>query len=77
MAAPTGRLREFDAQPRALMVVDRSLRETSAEEYHTVGRLRRPGRYNVVFFLDSPRTAHCFEVEVEPDPLLDTKRHTG
>lgn len=40
----------------------------------TTATLRRPGLYDVAFFLDSPRTIHCFEVEVEPNPELAAER---
>lgn len=32
--------------------------------YEAVARPGRPGRYEVAFFLGSPRLTHCFEVEV-------------
>ena len=34
--------------------------------YEAVTRLAEPGRYQVVFFLDSPRIVHCFQVDVKP-----------
>ncbi|HSN85657.1 MAG TPA: hypothetical protein VL025_02815, partial [Thermoanaerobaculia bacterium] len=33
--------------------------------YQAVARLGRPGRYEVAFFLGSPRLVHCFEVEIQ------------
>lgn len=34
--------------------------------YETVARLGLPGRYELVFFVGSPRLVHCFQVEVRP-----------
>jgi hypothetical protein len=42
------------------------LREGARGTYEAVTRLGRPGRYEVAFFLGSPRLVHCFEVEVLP-----------
>lgn len=43
-----------------------ALREGAGGTYEAVTRLGRPGRYEVAFFLGSPRLVHCFEVEVLP-----------
>ncbi len=66
MAAPMGSFSNYSREPRAVMVVDRSLKETAPGIYSTVAKLNQPGAYSVVFFLDSPRVVHCFEVEVAP-----------
>lgn len=42
------------------------LREGTGGTYEAVTRLGRAGRYEVAFFLGSPRLVHCFEVEVLP-----------
>lgn len=42
------------------------LREADPGTYETVARLGRPGRYELVFFVGSPRLVHCFQVEVRP-----------
>jgi hypothetical protein len=78
MAAPMGHFRNYDRQPRAVLVVDRSLRDrSSAGVYQTVARLGRPGRYDVVFLLNTPRIIHCFEVAVAADPVLEQRRRAG
>lgn len=64
MAAPMGRFSNYSREPRAVLVVDRSLKERSPGVYETTAKLRRPGVYDVAFFLDSPRIVHCFEVKV-------------
>ena len=53
MAAPMGSFSNYGCQPRAVLVVDRSLRERgSPGVYETTVRLRKPGEYDVVFFLE-------------------------
>jgi YVTN family beta-propeller protein len=74
MAAPMGSFQNYSREPRALMVVDRSLKERRPGSYETVTRLPGPGHYQVAFFLDSPRAVHCFPVTVAVDPALAEKR---
>ena len=64
MAAPAGGFSTYGRQPRATLVVDRSLRERAPGEYATTAGIGRPGTYDVVFFLDSPRVVACFGLEV-------------
>jgi len=71
MAAPMGSFNNYGHEPRAVLVVDRSLQERAPGVYETVARLPRAGRYDVVFFLDSPRLVHCFDVSIAPDPAQD------
>jgi len=74
MAAPLGAFETFGRRPRAVVVVDNSLEEQEPGVYETTARLRRPGTYDVAFFLDSPRSIHCFQVEVAADPELEARR---
>jgi hypothetical protein len=64
MAAPMGSFRNYGREPRAVLVVDRSLRETRPGEYATTVRLREAGQYDLAFFLQSPLVTHCFPVQV-------------
>lgn len=64
MAAPMGGFKNGSREPRAVLVVDRSLRERSKGLYATTAVVNDPGKYNVVFFLDAPRVVTCFPVEV-------------
>ncbi|HEY0553872.1 MAG TPA: cytochrome D1 [Thermoanaerobaculia bacterium] len=73
MAAPMGSFQGY-GRPRAVLVVDRSLKERSPGSYETVARLPGPGRYRLAFFLDAPRTVRCFDVAVAADPVLAAKR---
>ncbi|HEY9282803.1 MAG TPA: cytochrome D1 domain-containing protein [Pyrinomonadaceae bacterium] len=74
MAAPMGSFQNYKRVPRAVRVVDRSLREESAGVYSTTVRLPKSGRYDVSFLLDSPRVVHCFEAEAAPNPALKEER---
>ncbi|HEV3078119.1 MAG TPA: YncE family protein, partial [Thermoanaerobaculia bacterium] len=75
MAAPTGSFQNYGRQPRAVLVVDRGLRERQRPgSYETTARLPGAGRYRIPFFLDAPRVVHCFELEVLPDPELAAAR---
>jgi len=48
-------------------LLDLALREGERPGiYEAVARMGRPGRYEVAFFLGSPRLVHCFEVEIQP-----------
>ena len=78
MAAPMGSFSNYGRQPIGAQVVDRSLRErTSPGVYQTVAKLPKPGLYDAVFFLDSPRFVNCFQFAVEPNPAIEAERNAG
>jgi YVTN family beta-propeller protein len=77
MAAPMGTFSNYAREPRAVLVVDRSLRERSPGLYETSARLNRAGLFDVAFLLDTPRIVHCFPVRVEADPDLAALRDFG
>jgi YVTN family beta-propeller protein len=70
MAAPMGDFQNYRREPRAVLVVDRSLRETNAGVYTTTVKLPASGNYDVAFLADSPRIAHCFDAAADVNPLL-------
>ena len=74
MAAPMGQFKNYGRRPKAVAVIDRSLDEKRPGRYETATRLTKPGRYELVFFLDSPRVVHCFPVEVAADPAAEAER---
>ena len=74
MAAPMGNFGNYDRVPRAVMVVDRSLRETAPGVYETSVTLPAAGPYDMVFFLNAPRIAHCFRMEIPVNPDLPAAR---
>jgi DNA-binding beta-propeller fold protein YncE len=68
LAAPMGSFDNYGHAPRAVLAVDRSLRSRGPGVYETTARLRRPGEYRVLFFVDSPRLIQAFDVTVKADP---------
>lgn len=67
MAAPMGHFSNYSRQPRAVLVVDRSLKERRTGESEATARITRPGSYILAFFLDSPRVIQCFDdIDVQP-----------
>jgi YVTN family beta-propeller protein len=77
MAAPMGSFQNYKRDPRALLVLDNSLRETERGIYTSTARLPKAGQYDVVFLLDSPRLVSCFEVSVAENPALPKKLETS
>lgn len=70
MAAPMGSLQNYRRVPRAVLVVDRSLRETAPGTYTTTVRLPKSGNYEIVSLTDAPRIVHCFDLHIKPNPTL-------
>jgi YVTN family beta-propeller protein len=77
MAAPMGSFQNYRRQPRALMVVDRSLREATSGVYTTTTKLPKSGVYDVAFLLDSPRITHCFNAEAKPNPEVPHEKQVA
>ena len=74
MAAPMGNFSNYNQEPRAVMVIDRSLQEMAAGEYETIAKLRSPGLYDLAFFMDVPRFIHCFRINVLPNADKENTR---
>lgn len=70
MAAPMGSFNNGDRQPRAVLALDRSLRERSPGSYETRVHFDSQGSWSLAFFLNSPRLLHCFPLEVAVDPSV-------
>jgi hypothetical protein len=70
MAAPMGSFQNYRRRPRAVMVVDRSMREVTSGVYTATTKLPKSGIYDVAFLLDSPRVTHCFTAEAKPNPEI-------
>lgn len=77
MAAPMGSFQNYKRDPRALLVLDNSLRETERGVYTSTVRLTTPGQYDVVFLLDAPRLINCFQMPVADNPALPKKVATN
>lgn len=70
MAAPMGSFQNYRRDPKALLVVDNGLRETTKGMYITNVRLTDAGDYDVAFLLASPRVVSCFNFKVAENPDL-------
>jgi YVTN family beta-propeller protein len=70
MAAPMGSFQNYRRDPKALLILDNSLHETSPGVYTTTVRLPQQGHYNLAFLLDSPRLVNCFDITVKENPAL-------
>ncbi len=70
MAAPMGNFQNYRREPKALLVLDNSLRESARGEYITTVRFASSGTYDVAFLLDSPRLVKCFQMSVAENPAL-------
>jgi YVTN family beta-propeller protein len=77
MAAPMGSFQNYRRKPRAVTVVDRSLRETTSGVYSTTTKLPKSGVYDVAFLLDSPRVTHCFSAEAKPNPDVPREKQVA
>jgi hypothetical protein len=75
MAAPVGQFENYGHNPRAVLAVDRSLKERSRPGvYETVVRIPEPGSYEAIFLLDTPRLVKAFRFDVTAIPELERKR---
>ena len=70
MAAPMGSFQNYRREPKALLVLNNSLRETARGVYTTTVRLTGAGHYDVAFLLDAPRLVNCFDLTVVENPGL-------
>ena len=78
MAAAKGEFSNYGRLPRAVLPVDRTLRERSEPGvYETVLRLGEAGNYEVAFALSSPRIVKGFQLDVQPNPEIERQRKTG
>ena len=77
MAAPMGSFQNYKRDPRAVLVLDNSLRETDRGVYASSLRLPGAGVYDVVFLLDAPRVINCFEMVVADNPAYPKKVETA
>ncbi len=70
MAAPMGNFQNYGRVPRAVKVVDRSLREETPGVYKVLAKLPKEGVYDVSLLLDSPRVVHCFKASAQANPAI-------
>ena len=70
MSAPMGNFQNYRREPLGVMVVDRSIRETSPGVYSANIKLPQGGNYDLAFLLESPRVVSCFDISVDKNPKL-------
>ncbi|HSN54076.1 MAG TPA: cytochrome D1 domain-containing protein [Candidatus Sulfomarinibacteraceae bacterium] len=68
MIAPMGSYSAYGRVPKAVGIVDRSVRETEPGVYSARFRVPSAGEYDVSFLLDTPLIDHCFNFEAVSDP---------
>lgn len=68
MAAPMGNFSNYGREPRAVRIVDRSLREGKPGAYLSMARLPQAGTYKVVMFVNNPRVVECLDFFIAPNP---------
>jgi len=62
--------------PRAVQVVDRSLKERSPGVYTGGIRIPSSGDFTVAFLLAEPQVVHCFQFTAKPNPELAESANT-
>jgi hypothetical protein len=70
MNAPMGSFKNMGREMRAVLAVDRSLRELEPGLYAAHVRLHAAGDYDVAFRMSSPPLTHCFTITAARDPAL-------
>lgn len=70
MNAPMGTFTNMGREMRAVLALDRSLRETAPGVFSGFLRLPGDGEYDVAFHMSSPPVTHCFTVAAAPNPAL-------
>jgi hypothetical protein len=68
-----GSFQNYRRDPKALLVLDNSLRETSPGVYTANVRLPAKGEYDLAFLLSSPRMVKCFDLAVRENPDMPKK----
>ena len=77
MAAPMGSFQNYRRVPMGVLAVRRNLREIEPGTYATTVQLRRGGRFEVPFLLDSPRLSHCFDHSFQLASARDETKKPG
>lgn len=71
MLGPMGSYQSYGRVPRAVGVVDRSLRESGEKGVYSAKiRIPEAGTYNVAFIIDSPLIDQCFTFTALPDTKI-------
>jgi DNA-binding beta-propeller fold protein YncE len=73
MAAPIGHFSNYGHAAQAVLVIDRSMKE-SRGAYATTAVLPAAGDYDVAVFVNQPRVVSCFRMSVAESPALAAKK---
>jgi DNA-binding beta-propeller fold protein YncE len=73
MAAPMGNFVAKGRTPKAVLVLDRSLKESEPSVFSIRTKVPAAGQYDVAFFMNDPRVVHCFDLTVAADPNAPAK----
>jgi YVTN family beta-propeller protein len=73
MAAPIGHFANYGHAAQAVLVLDRSMKE-SRGTYATTAVLPAAGDYDVAVFANQPRVVSCFRMSVAESPALAAKK---
>ncbi len=76
MNAAKGSYPTYGRIPRAVRVIDRSMREKEKGVYSAKLKIPKEGKYDVTFLIDSPWVYNCFEFTAEPNPTLTRQKHS-
>jgi len=74
--SPAGGYQGHTLVPRAVQVVDRSLKERSPGVYTGGIRIPQSGNFSVAFLLDDPQVLHCFTFTAKPNEALANAENT-
>jgi hypothetical protein len=69
-----GHFQNYGKQPRAVLVVDRSLREIRPGVYETTAVMAGAGDYELALFIDAPKLFQCFPLKLAENPALAAAR---
>jgi YVTN family beta-propeller protein len=76
MMAPSGTFSNYKRVPRGLLVLDRSLTEVAPGEFAATVRLAAGGKLEIPVWIDQPRMAACFQIEVRDEPASNAPTRT-
>jgi YVTN family beta-propeller protein len=74
MMVAMGTLDNYRRIPRALMILDRSLRETAPGVFEAPVNIEKSGNYDVAVMLDQPRIIHCFTAKFDGKATKTTQK---
>lgn len=69
MMVPMGTVDNYKRSPRALMILNRSLRETESGVFEAPVEISKTGNYDVAVLIDQPRITHCLTTNLEGGSL--------